>query len=247
VTFVHDDPDFPDLVRIAANKRRLSLGLVEKDYWVTHTLWALHAAGFEIWFKGGTSLSKGFALIERFSEDLDLKIEPGSVTALPGVSTWKSEGTKATAERKGHFEKLDALHRRVPNESPSRLTSCATSRTRHGLLPPRPCCRCSPTTTMRGRSPTTCSGRSRSPSFLARTTWRSRSGAARGRMPFGRRTRPSRLCFGARASRSMTRALPSLLGSSAASSPHADPTSLVTTIRAVARVMARVLGSHGSD
>ena len=40
---------------------------------MTHTLWALRAAGFEIWFKGGTSLSKGFALIERFSEDLDLK------------------------------------------------------------------------------------------------------------------------------------------------------------------------------
>jgi len=44
--------------------------------------------------QGRYSLSKGFALIERFSEDLDLKIEAGSVTALPGVSTWKSEGTK---------------------------------------------------------------------------------------------------------------------------------------------------------
>ncbi len=109
MTFVHDDPDFPDLVGIVANKRRLSLGLVEKDYWVTHTLWALLAAGFEIWFKGGTSLSKGFALIERFSEDLDLKIEPGSVRALPAISSWRSEGTKATAARKAHFEKLAKL------------------------------------------------------------------------------------------------------------------------------------------
>jgi Nucleotidyl transferase AbiEii toxin, Type IV TA system len=109
VSFIHDDPEFDDLLRIVAGKRKLSLGLVEKDYWVTHTLWALHAAGFEIWFKGGTSLSKGFGLIERFSEDLALKIEPGSVTALPAVSNWKSESTKATAGRKAHFEQLAAL------------------------------------------------------------------------------------------------------------------------------------------
>jgi len=37
-------------------------------------------------------VSKGFGLIERFSEDLDLKVEPGSVRSLPAVSTWKSEG-----------------------------------------------------------------------------------------------------------------------------------------------------------
>lgn len=68
MSFVHDDPDFPDLLRIVAERRGLGVALVEKDYWVTHTLWALHAQGFEVWFKGGTSLSKGFGLIERFSE-----------------------------------------------------------------------------------------------------------------------------------------------------------------------------------
>ena len=109
MNFIHDDPDFDDLVRIVAGKRRLSLGLIEKDYWVTHTLWALHAAGFEVWFKGGTSLSKGFGLIERFSEDLDLKVEPGSVAALPAVSNWKSEGANATAARRAHFETLADL------------------------------------------------------------------------------------------------------------------------------------------
>jgi len=41
--------------------------MVEKDYWVTHTLWAIHEQGFEVWFKGGTSLWKGFGLIDRFS------------------------------------------------------------------------------------------------------------------------------------------------------------------------------------
>ena len=81
------------------------MGLVEKDYWVTHVLWSLHDLGLEVWFKGGTSLSKGFGLIERFSEDLDLRLEPGSA-ALPQVTNWRSEGTKATAERRAHFEKL---------------------------------------------------------------------------------------------------------------------------------------------
>ena len=73
MTFVHDDADFDALLQIVAQTRGLGVALVEKDYWVTHTLWALHAQGFEVWFKGGTSLSKGFGLIERFSEDLDLK------------------------------------------------------------------------------------------------------------------------------------------------------------------------------
>ena len=76
MSFVHDDREFGDLLRIVAGERRIAPGLIEKDYWVTHTLWALHDMGFDVWFKGGTSLSKGFGLIERFSEDLDLKVLP---------------------------------------------------------------------------------------------------------------------------------------------------------------------------
>lgn len=108
MSFIHEDPEFDDLLRIVADERRLSLALVEKDYWVTHTLWALHEAGFQVWFKGGTSLSKGFSLIHRFSEDLELKIEPGTV-ALPPVSNWKSKGKKATQERQAYFEALPGL------------------------------------------------------------------------------------------------------------------------------------------
>ncbi len=106
MSFVHEDPDFDALVRIVADKRSLSLALVEKDYWVTHTLWALLDTGFELWLKGGTSLSKGFALIGRFSEDLDLKIEPGRVDAVPMVGNWKSEGEAATRERESYFDAL---------------------------------------------------------------------------------------------------------------------------------------------
>ena len=105
MSFVHESgQEFADLLEIVAAERGLRRSIVEKDYWVTHALWALSVGGFEVWFKGGTSLSKGFGLIERFSEDLDLKVEPGGVTALPAVSNWKSEGAKATAERRAYFD-----------------------------------------------------------------------------------------------------------------------------------------------
>ena len=108
---VHDDPDFDHLLRIVAARRGLAVGLVEKDYWVTHVLWSLHDRGFEVWFKGGTSLSKGFGLIERFSEDLDLKIEPGHVADLPLVTDWHRESRRATDQRRAYFEALPDLLR----------------------------------------------------------------------------------------------------------------------------------------
>lgn len=51
---------------------------VEKDFWVCwtlRTLWALPEIGPYLTFKGGTSLSKGWKLIDRFSEDIDLVID----------------------------------------------------------------------------------------------------------------------------------------------------------------------------
>jgi len=51
---------------------------VEKDFWVCWTLDALYhglpAGGPRLLFKGGTSLSKGFGLISRFSEDIDVTV-----------------------------------------------------------------------------------------------------------------------------------------------------------------------------
>lgn len=44
--FIHEDSEFDDLLRIVAAHNKVSLALVEKDYWVTHTLWALHDKGF---------------------------------------------------------------------------------------------------------------------------------------------------------------------------------------------------------
>ncbi len=50
--------------------------LIEKDYWIMHALWGLNEIGFKYELKGGTSLSKGWKLIDRFSEDIDVLIHP---------------------------------------------------------------------------------------------------------------------------------------------------------------------------
>lgn len=51
-----------------------STALLEKDVWVVWTLQTLFAAPFadDLVFKGGTSLSKAYNIIQRFSEDVDL-------------------------------------------------------------------------------------------------------------------------------------------------------------------------------
>jgi len=106
MSYVHDDREFGQLVRIVARARGIAAALIEKDYWVTHTLWVLHRTGLEIWFKGGTSLSKGFGLIQRFSEDLDLMIEQGSVRDLPTVASWTSVNKGPVATRRAFYDAL---------------------------------------------------------------------------------------------------------------------------------------------
>lgn len=108
MTFVHDDPEFVALLAQVSAETGIAAALVEKDYWITHSLWALHDAKLAIWFKGGTSLSKGFGIIERFSEDLDLMIERGGVTTLPDVTNWASTNKGPTAQRRAFYEGLPA-------------------------------------------------------------------------------------------------------------------------------------------
>jgi Nucleotidyl transferase AbiEii toxin, Type IV TA system len=74
--FLHERRDFDQLLAVVANDRGLDPMLVEKDYWIMHGLWGLQAQGFVFELKGGTSLSKGFGVIHRFSEDIDIRIEP---------------------------------------------------------------------------------------------------------------------------------------------------------------------------
>ena len=66
------------LFRNTADKMGLNDAIVEKDFWVCFTLDHLfHRSPWKdsIAFKGGTSLSKAFQLISRFSEDIDLILD----------------------------------------------------------------------------------------------------------------------------------------------------------------------------
>ena len=67
-----------DLFVGAADRLRTNEQNIEKDFWVCWTLDALfnelEASGPRLLFKGGTSLSKGYGLIERFSEDIDITV-----------------------------------------------------------------------------------------------------------------------------------------------------------------------------
>jgi len=74
--FLHDHPQFAELIRIVAQERGIDPALVEKDYWIMHCLYGLRQLGLKFELKGGTSLSKGFQIINRFSEDIDIRIEP---------------------------------------------------------------------------------------------------------------------------------------------------------------------------
>lgn len=74
--FLHNHPQFADLVRIVAAELSIDPALVEKDYWIMHCLHGLQQQGYSFELKGGTSLSKGHKIIGRFSEDIDIRIEP---------------------------------------------------------------------------------------------------------------------------------------------------------------------------
>lgn len=74
--YLHNHPEFAELIRIVAQEKSIDPALVEKDYWIMHCLYGLQQLGMTFELKGGTSLSKGFLIIGRFSEDIDIRIEP---------------------------------------------------------------------------------------------------------------------------------------------------------------------------
>src|ERR1700726_2363073 len=74
--YLHTHSHFYDLIRIVAETKGIDPALVEKDYWIMHCLYGLQQLGYKFELKGGTSLSKGFQIIDRFSEDIDIRIEP---------------------------------------------------------------------------------------------------------------------------------------------------------------------------
>lgn len=88
--------------RIYCEQASATLGLlpssVEKDFWVCwilRELFSLPEIGGGLTFKGGTSLSKGWALIQRFSEDIDIVMD----RTLVGVATEPPAGSRKNLDR----------------------------------------------------------------------------------------------------------------------------------------------------
>lgn len=73
---LHNDRElFEQLILRTSESLGIKAEIIEKDYYVTLFLKELVSVSPDIIFKGGTSLSKCYHLIDRFSEDIDLNIE----------------------------------------------------------------------------------------------------------------------------------------------------------------------------
>jgi predicted nucleotidyltransferase component of viral defense system len=67
-----------DIFAEAADRKGLAEAIIEKDFWVCwilKQLFSIEALSNRLLFKGGTSLSKVFHAINRFSEDIDLAVD----------------------------------------------------------------------------------------------------------------------------------------------------------------------------
>jgi hypothetical protein len=108
------NPDFNRLlVASVADRRDLFLATAarlgttvqnaEKDFWVCWTLDALfnglQPGGPRLLFKGGTSLSKGYGLIERFSEDIDITVFRADINAPASVEELEALGANRRRKR----------------------------------------------------------------------------------------------------------------------------------------------------
>ena len=94
-------------------KLNFNTNVVEKDWWVTMVLKALFQTSCAdyLTFKGGTSLSKGWGLIERFSEDIDVAFDK-SFWGVDGAN--KSQRDKIRKKTRAYIEtdlllELDSL------------------------------------------------------------------------------------------------------------------------------------------
>lgn len=102
--FLHEHPDFSQLIESIKDATNIPKQLIEKDYWLMHVLWGLQNAGFRYELKGGTSLSKGWNIINRFSEDVDIKIfAPDDMTVHSSKNHTKPRHRES---RKAYFEWL---------------------------------------------------------------------------------------------------------------------------------------------
>ena len=103
--------DRRDALEVVAGRSGHRSHLLEKDIWVVHTLRALMEGPFsrDLTFKGGTSLSKAYRAIRRFSEDLDITydiraiaedlVEGHGEEALPSTRSQERNWTREIGRR----------------------------------------------------------------------------------------------------------------------------------------------------
>ncbi|MBZ0166027.1 MAG: nucleotidyl transferase AbiEii/AbiGii toxin family protein [Candidatus Omnitrophica bacterium] len=102
--YLHDHIEFKELLRTVEHEKGFDSSLVEKDYWIMHVLYGLQQGGFTFELKGGTSLSKGHCIIHRFSEDIDIRIEPpADMDVKAGKNHTKSQHCES---RKNYYDWL---------------------------------------------------------------------------------------------------------------------------------------------
>ena len=105
--YLHNHKNFQDLLRIIGAELQIEPGLVEKDYWIMHVLYGLKQQGFQFELKGGTSLSKGYGIIHRFSEDIDIHILPPAEMKI---------NENPNNNNQGNIQKRKAFYNLLANE-----------------------------------------------------------------------------------------------------------------------------------
>ena len=109
------DADRIAAVNVATRQLGFNANVIEKDWWVVMALKALFGSSIKDYasFKGGTSLSKGWGLIERFSEDADIALDK-SFWGLAGDTRTQRERIRKLARayiREKFTPELDAMLR----------------------------------------------------------------------------------------------------------------------------------------
>jgi hypothetical protein len=116
-----------------AAARQMSPAIVEKDFWVCWTLkqlFGLPEIGDHLIFKGGTSLSKVFKVIERFSEDIDVSIDRGWL-GFGGAN--EPEAGSSNKEKQRRIDALKvACQQKIANELKPALEKVIAGKVRSG-------------------------------------------------------------------------------------------------------------------
>lgn len=120
--------DRSDLFRAAAEQLSVTPVIIEKDFWVCWMLRRLYAVPdlpAEIHLKGGTSLSKVFAVIERMSENIDLVIDRNDL-GFTGDKDPAAPGLSGKTRQRLVDQIKDASHTFVREELMPRLDAAIT-------------------------------------------------------------------------------------------------------------------------